>query len=595
IREMTETVSWIVVVDRLYAAGVRTFVEVGPSGVLTGLTRRILEGRENVTFVQFDQRGRAPREHLARLREQLAAAGALGGRGAAVVAPAASVVRPVAPGRLVSFDATARRRERNRSGGAARPAARPAVSTPEASHDAGQPLADVAAQAGGWQATSSTPRSSGNGAQVLEPAGATATAVRMTPQSADRFLEDVVADLLAEAGVEPPLARAGAGHQGVRAFLDAAGHLFEIAPADHATVLAAGSRDALCDVLARSGGKARWLARKQPTPSVADGVPPSGGAGPDAAEIEAFLIDFVVEQTGYPREIVELGADLEADLGIDSIRKAQLFGEIGQKYGLTADDSVSLDEFPTLRHLLDYLLPRVGANRGGPAPTAVQAPARPQPVHSAAFTRGLERGREHAAAIATWAKQMVATGVTTDGVAFEPAVEEELAGAASAAGVEPAVVRAAFAEPAWALGGCDAVIVAPAVASAPRAAIVCLGRHADPAIRRFEANGLRGGLAGVKGLPGAVFGWNDAGLVAVAPDGCDGAATIACEQVLATCRSIGEAERMIATLARAPRGLVVAAIAGGGFTVTAAGRAEPIAAVVQRADARSPLARVLWA
>jgi acyl carrier protein len=314
-----------------------------------------------------------------------------------------------------------------------------------------------------------------------------------------------------------------------------------------------------------------------------------------AAELETFLIDFVVEQTGYPREIVELGADLEADLGIDSIRKAQLFGEIGQKYGLTADDSVSLDEFPTLRHLLDYLLPRVGANRGGPAPTAVQAPARPQPVHSAAFTRGLERGREHAAAIATWAKQMVATGVTTDGVAFEPAVEEELAGAASAAGVEPAVVRAAFAEPAWALGGCDAVIVAPAVASAPRAAIVCLGRHADPAIRRFEANGLRGGLAGVKGLPGAVFGWNDAGLVAVAPDGCDGAATIACEQVLATCRSIGEAERMIATLARAPRGLVVAAIAGGGFTVTAAGRVEPNAAVVQRADARSPLARVLLA
>jgi acyl carrier protein len=79
-----------------------------------------------------------------------------------------------------------------------------------------------------------------------------------------------------------------------------------------------------------------------------------------AVELETFLVDFVVDQTGYPQEIVELDADLEGDLGIDSIRKAQLFGEIGQRYGLSADSSVSLDDFRTLRHLLDYMLPRVG-------------------------------------------------------------------------------------------------------------------------------------------------------------------------------------------------------------------------------------------
>ena len=77
-------------------------------------------------------------------------------------------------------------------------------------------------------------------------------------------------------------------------------------------------------------------------------------------ELSDFLIDFVIEQTGYPREIVELDADLEADLGIDSIRKAQLFGEIGQKYDLQADDELSLDDFPTLRHLLEYMQPRIG-------------------------------------------------------------------------------------------------------------------------------------------------------------------------------------------------------------------------------------------
>ena len=49
-------------------------------------------------------------------------------------------------------------------------------------------------------------------------------------------------------------------------------------------------------------------------------------------ELEKFLVNFVVEQTGYPPEVVELDADLEADLGIDSIKKAQLFGELPEYF-----------------------------------------------------------------------------------------------------------------------------------------------------------------------------------------------------------------------------------------------------------------------
>ena len=75
IRQMTETVRWVDVIGQLYAEGVRVFVEVGPSGVLSGLTRRILASRPDVTIVQFDQRGRAPVEQLKRLRETLGLAG----------------------------------------------------------------------------------------------------------------------------------------------------------------------------------------------------------------------------------------------------------------------------------------------------------------------------------------------------------------------------------------------------------------------------------------------------------------------------------------------------------------------------------------
>jgi acyl carrier protein len=75
-------------------------------------------------------------------------------------------------------------------------------------------------------------------------------------------------------------------------------------------------------------------------------------------ELEAFLVDFVVEQTGYPPEMVELDADLEADLGIDSIKKAQLFGELAEQFEISVDvtdENLSLDDFPTLRHVLEFL------------------------------------------------------------------------------------------------------------------------------------------------------------------------------------------------------------------------------------------------
>ena len=93
------------------------------------------------------------------------------------------------------------------------------------------------------------------------------------------------------------------------------------------------------------------------TNGVAEAVSPSQGTVKHSvAELSSFLTNFVVEQTGYPPEIVELDADLEADLGIDSIKKAQLFGEIGEYFSIPPRADLSLDEFPTLRHVLEFLV-----------------------------------------------------------------------------------------------------------------------------------------------------------------------------------------------------------------------------------------------
>lgn len=91
-----------------------------------------------------------------------------------------------------------------------------------------------------------------------------------------------------------------------------------------------------------------------PYPTSETAVKPQGNA-PAPDQLEPFLINFVVEQTGYPAEIVEMDADLEADLGIDSIKKAQLFGELREYFEITPTEDLTLDDFPTLRDVMNFL------------------------------------------------------------------------------------------------------------------------------------------------------------------------------------------------------------------------------------------------
>ena len=108
-------------------------------------------------------------------------------------------------------------------------------------------------------------------------------------------------------------------------------------------------------------------------------------------ELEKFLVNFVVEQTGYPPEVVELDADLEADLGIDSIKKAQMFGELQEYFDVTPTDGLTLDDFPTLRHIVNFLA-KAPTKAGAPVTTSAtgQQPApAPDPVAAASCERQL--------------------------------------------------------------------------------------------------------------------------------------------------------------------------------------------------------------
>ncbi|MEM6469361.1 MAG: SDR family NAD(P)-dependent oxidoreductase [Planctomycetota bacterium] len=78
----------------------------------------------------------------------------------------------------------------------------------------------------------------------------------------------------------------------------------------------------------------------------------------DDESLERLMIDLVVDQTGYEESIIDLDADLEGELGIDSIKRAQLLGELEQQYDLPPlqQSDLKIADFPTLRSIRDFIL-----------------------------------------------------------------------------------------------------------------------------------------------------------------------------------------------------------------------------------------------
>ena len=50
------------------------------------------------------------------------------------------------------------------------------------------------------------------------------------------------------------------------------------------------------------------------------------------------MLAVVAAQTGYPSDMLELDLDLEADLGIDTVKQAETFAAIRAAYDIERDD-----------------------------------------------------------------------------------------------------------------------------------------------------------------------------------------------------------------------------------------------------------------
>ena len=129
-------------------------------------------------------------------------------------------------------------------------------------------------------------------------------------------------------------------------------------------------------------------------PQAAATPAPAPAAAPVPVDFEAIrqkVLAIASQKTGYPVEMLDPELDLEADLGIDTVKQAEMFAEIRAAFGIPRPEGLKLSDYNTLAKVMDFARQRVvsAAAPAAPAPAAqpASAPApQPEPAPAAATT-----------------------------------------------------------------------------------------------------------------------------------------------------------------------------------------------------------------
>ncbi len=214
-----------------------------------------------------------------------------------------------------------------------------------------------------------------------------------------------------------------------------------------------GSIHSLRDIVAFLGA---GPAAPAPAPAV---VPAS--AGPD---VSGVLLAVVSEKTGYPAEMLELDMRLDADLGIDSIKRVEILSALQDR--LPEAPAIGPDQLGSIHSLRD-IVAFLGAGAAAPAPAPAATPAVDLPAKVAPAQVRLERltprpralpepDRRETLAFAPGAE----VWITDEGSALTPAIQAAL----DERGFQTRVVEADEAGAGLPSGAPDALIVAAPLA-----------------------------------------------------------------------------------------------------------------------------------
>ena len=124
----------------------------------------------------------------------------------------------------------------------------------------------------------------------------------------------------------------------------------------------------------------RFANDRRPDLAVAAPCPQANVDAPTPAttedSIKEKVLEIVTQKTGYPKDMLDLDLDLEADLGIDTVKQAEMFAAIREIYNIPRDENLKLRDFPTLAHVIRFANDR--------RPVLAGPPSTPEPIPAAA-------------------------------------------------------------------------------------------------------------------------------------------------------------------------------------------------------------------
>jgi malonyl CoA-acyl carrier protein transacylase len=133
-------------------------------------------------------------------------------------------------------------------------------------------------------------------------------------------------------------------------------------------------------------------------PRLAVKAPSAGGLAP-TEQFKADLLRTVSERTGYPEDMLDLDAHMEADLGIDSIKRIEVFSALKDHHNLLEgrDEETVLEELSGLKTLneiiawYDRLRDPKPAEGGADSPKKLLTPPSISPVEVVESTESAEQ------------------------------------------------------------------------------------------------------------------------------------------------------------------------------------------------------------